>query len=81
MAAVSQLIGHGGYNWSLRHLSPFYVAVVSVGEPVLASTLAWWILGEALDWRTCAGGALILAAIACATLGGRNASAKQAPAE
>lgn len=67
MAAVSQLIGHSGYNWSLRHLSPLFVAVVSVGEPVLASALAWWILGEALDWRTGAGGVLILAAIAFAT--------------
>lgn len=71
MAAVSQLIGHSGYNWSLRHLSPLFVAVVSVGEPVLASLLAWWILGEALDGRTAAGGILILAAIACATLGAR----------
>lgn len=67
MAAVSQLIGHSGYNWSLRHLSPLFVAVVAVGEPVLASALAWWILGEALDWRTGAGGVLILAAIAFAT--------------
>jgi drug/metabolite transporter (DMT)-like permease len=67
MAAVSQLIGHSGYNWSLRHLSPLFVAVVAIGEPVLASALAWWILGEALDWRTGAGGVLILAAIAFAT--------------
>jgi len=67
MAAVSQLIGHSGYNWSLRHLSPLFVAVVAIGEPVLASALAWWILGEALDWRTGAGGVLMLAAIAFAT--------------
>ena len=66
MAAVSQLIGHSGYNWSLRHLSPLFVAVVSVGEPVLASMLAWWILGEALDGTTAAGGVLVLAAIAVA---------------
>lgn len=72
MAAVSQLIGHSGYNWSLRHLSPLFVAVVSVGEPVLASMLAWWILGEALDWRTAAGGILVLAAIGFATLGARR---------
>ncbi len=72
MAAVSQLIGHSGYNWSLRHLSPLFVAVVSVGEPVLASMLAWWILGEALDWRTGAGGILVLAAIASATFGTRR---------
>ncbi|HEU4516461.1 MAG TPA: DMT family transporter [Steroidobacteraceae bacterium] len=71
MAAVSQLIGHSGYNWSLRHLDPFFVAVVSVGEPVLAAVLAWWLLGEPLDWRTGAGGALILAGIALATLQAR----------
>jgi drug/metabolite transporter (DMT)-like permease len=72
MAAVSQLIGHSGYNWSLRHLSPLFVSVVSVGEPVLASMLAWWILGEALDWRTGVGGILVLAAIASATYGARR---------
>jgi drug/metabolite transporter (DMT)-like permease len=68
MAAVSQLIGHSGYNWSLRHLDPLFVAVVSVGEPVLASLLGWWLLGEAVDARTAAGGALILAGIGLATL-------------
>jgi drug/metabolite transporter (DMT)-like permease len=71
MAAISQLIGHSGYNWSLRHLSPLFVAVVSVGEPVLASVLGWWLLGEAVDWRTGIGGALILAGIALATLAAR----------
>lgn len=71
MALVSQLIGHSGYNWSLRHLSPLFVAVVSVGEPVLASVLGWWLLGEAVDWRTGLGGALILGGIALATLAAR----------
>lgn len=71
MAAVSQLIGHSGYNWSLRHLDPLFVAVVSVGEPVLAALLAWWLLGESVDARTVGGGLLILAGIALATLAAR----------
>lgn len=71
MAVVSQLIGHSGYNWSLRHLDPLFVAVVSVGEPVLAALLGWWLLGEAVDTRTIGGGALILAGIALATLSAR----------
>jgi drug/metabolite transporter (DMT)-like permease len=71
MAAVSQLIGHSGYNWSLRHLNPLFVAVVSVGEPVLASMLGWWLLGEAVDGRTAIGGALVLSGIALATLASR----------
>lgn len=72
MALVSQLIGHSGYNWSLRHLSPQFVAVALIGEPVLASCLGWWLLGEALDWRTGAGGALILAGIALAARAARE---------
>jgi drug/metabolite transporter (DMT)-like permease len=72
MAAVSQLLGHSGYNWSLRHLNPLFVAVVSVGEPVLASLLAWWLLGEPLEPETGAGGLLILGGIALATLAARS---------
>jgi len=68
MAAVSQLVGHSGYNWSLRHLDPLFVAVVSVGEPVLAAILGWRLLGEAVDSRTLAGGLLILAGIALSAL-------------
>lgn len=75
MALVSQLIGHSGYNWSLRHLDPLFVAVVSVGEPVLASLLGWWLIGEALDARTAAGGLLVLAAIALAARQPRRATA------
>jgi len=63
MATISQLIGHSGYNWALRHLNPLFVAVVLVGEPVLASLLGWWLLGEELDWQTGAGGLLILTGI------------------
>jgi len=70
MALISQLIGHSGYNWSLRHLDPLFVAVALVGEPVLAACLGWWLLGEPVDWRTGAGGMLILAGIA---LGARAA--------
>lgn len=72
MALVSQLIGHSGYNWSLRHLNPQFVSVVLIGEPVLASCLGWWLLGEELDWRTGAGGALILAGIALGAVAARE---------
>ena len=73
MAVVSQLIGHGGYNWSLRHLRALFVAIVLIGEPVLAALLGWWLLGEGLDWRTGAGGLLILAGIVIAASAARAA--------
>ena len=63
MAVVSQLVGHGGYNWSLRHLNPAFVSIALTGEPVLASLLAWWLLDEPLTLRIAAGGALVLAAV------------------
>ena len=82
MAGISQLIGHSGYNWSLRHLNPLFVAVALVGEPVIASVLAWWLLGERLDWQTAAGGVLILAGVLLGSSAARALpAAVQAPAQ
>jgi drug/metabolite transporter (DMT)-like permease len=82
MAAISQLIGHSGYNWALRHLSPLFVAVALVGEPVLASLLGWWLLGEGLDWQTGVGGLLILTGILLGASAARPLPvAVQAPAQ
>lgn len=67
MAVVSQVIGHGGYNWSLRHLQPAYVSLALTGEPVIAAALAWWLLDEPVSAGTAAGGALVLAAIVLAS--------------
>lgn len=72
MAAVSQLIGHGGYNWALRHLNPAFVSVALTGEPVIAAGLAWWLLGESVTARTVVGGVLVLAAIVVAARGTRQ---------
>lgn len=66
IALVSQVIGHSGYNWSLRHLRPDFVAVTLLGEPIVASLLGWVLFREAIPALTLAGGAVILAAIAMA---------------
>jgi drug/metabolite transporter (DMT)-like permease len=76
MALVSQVIGHGGYNWSLRHLQPAYVSLALTGEPVIAAALAWWLLGEPVSSGTAAGGALVLAAILLAS---RSRERRQEP--
>jgi drug/metabolite transporter (DMT)-like permease len=66
MAVVSQLVGHGGYNWSLRHLQAAFVSIALTGEPVLASLLAWWLLDEPVGARTALGGVLVLSGIVVA---------------
>lgn len=66
IALVSQVIGHSGYNWSLRHLRPDFVAVTLLAEPIVASVLGLILFREAIPPATLAGGAIILAAIAMA---------------
>jgi drug/metabolite transporter (DMT)-like permease len=66
IALVSQVIGHSGYNWSLRHLRPDFVAVTLLAEPIVASVLGLLLFHEAIPAATLAGGVIILGAIAMA---------------
>ena len=61
LALVPQLLGHSGYNWALRWASTSLVALVELGEPLVASLLAWWLLAELPRAATAWGGVLILA--------------------
>jgi drug/metabolite transporter (DMT)-like permease len=63
IALVSQVIGHSGYNFSLRQLKPEFVAVTLLGEPIVASLLGLVLFGEPVRGATLAGGVLVLAAI------------------
>jgi len=66
MALVSQLFGHTALNAAVRHLSPTFVATVTLIEPVIAGVLAALIFGERLTPATFAGSAVIFVAIAIA---------------
>ncbi len=63
LALGPQLIGHSSLNWSLRHLSPAFVTVATLGEPVGSAALSFVLLGEIPPLATLAGGALILVGI------------------
>ncbi len=63
LALVPTLVGHSTINWAVRHLSTPVVALAIVGEPVLASLLAYLVLGEALTWARVVGGGVILAGV------------------
>jgi len=63
LALVPQLIGHSSFNWALRHVSASFVAVAILGEPVGATLLAYWILGETLTASLWIGGLLVLLGI------------------
>jgi len=59
LALVPQLLGHSSFNWALRHLSATSVAVLTLGEPIGASLLAFLILGETVGPTTAFGLALL----------------------
>jgi drug/metabolite transporter (DMT)-like permease len=71
-ALLPQLVGHVALTWSLRHATPVVVGIATVGEPVGATILGWFWLGEAVPPVTAAGCTVTLAAVLIAM---RRASA------
>jgi drug/metabolite transporter (DMT)-like permease len=57
------VIGHSSFNWALGYLSPTFVTVSILGEPVGSTVLAYWILNESPSTTKLLGGAAILAGI------------------
>ncbi|MGD0816790.1 MAG: DMT family transporter [Methanomassiliicoccales archaeon] len=60
LAGVSTILGHTVYNWSLKYVTAPLVSASLLGEPILASVLALFILGEIPSYYIIPGGALIL---------------------
>ena len=69
IAIFPQIIGHTSFNWALKYFSATVVAVVTLGEPIGASILAWIFLGEQLSLLQFIGGAITLAGLFMALLG------------
>lgn len=72
LALGPQLLGHTSYNWSLKHVSATFVAVVTLGEPIGSAFFAFLIFGETLAPLQAAGFALLLAGIYLAARGERR---------
>ncbi len=63
LALVPQLVGHSTYNWALRYLPAAFVAILTLGEPIGSTILAYLILFEKPSVADLIGGLLILAGI------------------
>jgi drug/metabolite transporter (DMT)-like permease len=63
MAVGPQLIGHTSYNWSLKHVSATFVAVVTLGEPIGSALMAFAFFGETLAPLQAVGFGLLLVGI------------------
>ena len=69
LALGPQLLGHTAYNWSLKHVSPSFVALVTLGEPVGCALLAWLFFDESFALLQGIGFFLLLAGIYLAARG------------
>jgi drug/metabolite transporter (DMT)-like permease len=70
LALLPTMLGHTGANYALAHYPAYKVNLTILGEPVIASLLAWALPGirETPPPQTIAGGLLIIAGIALGTL-------------
>lgn len=57
------IMGHTLYNWALRYVPATMVSVSLLGEPVLATFLAYLVFGESISILTLVGGIMIIAGI------------------
>jgi len=63
MAAVPTVFGHLLFNWLLKYSGATTVSMAVLGEPVGASLLAWWLLGERLTTVQAFAGTLLIAGV------------------
>lgn len=69
LALGPQLLGHTTLNWSLRHLSPTFVGVATLGEPIGAALLALLIFGQQFAPWQLVGFVVLMAGIVIAARG------------
>ncbi len=63
LAVIPTILGHTIFNWALRWVSATTVSMSTLGEPVVATVLAWLLFREEPGWATIVGGILLLAGI------------------
>ena len=66
---LPQVIGHTTLNWALKLFSAATVAVITLSEPIGASILAFFLLGEKITGMQSLGGLVILTGVAFALRG------------
>ncbi len=67
MAIFPQLIGHTSFNWSLRWISPTFITLGILFEPIVASLLGLILFAEMPSIFVLVGGSIVLSGVAIAT--------------
>lgn len=64
LGLISQILGHGAFNWALARFSPAFVAILLLGEPMLSALFGMLYFAEIPGPVTLVGAAVILAGLA-----------------
>jgi drug/metabolite transporter (DMT)-like permease len=64
LAIVGSVIAFLLYYWLVQHMDVTNTMLIALVTPVTAVILGMLVLNEQLDWRTFAGGAMIMSGIA-----------------
>ncbi|MGD2180509.1 DMT family transporter [Lusitaniella coriacea] len=71
IALIPQLIGHTSLNWSVRWVSPIFISLAILFEPVGSSLLGFIFFKEIPGLPVLAGAAILLSGVATAIWGSR----------
>lgn len=63
LAIIPTLLGHTLFNWSIKWLSASIISMAILFEPVGATVLAYYLLGENVMWTQIAGGFVVIVGI------------------
>lgn len=60
LAIIPTFLGHSLFNWALRWLSTVVISMATIFEPIGASILAYFILGERITYSQWLGGTIVI---------------------
>ena len=63
LAIVPTILGHTVFNWAIKHVRPSTISVTFLGEPVIASILAFFFFRQQPSLATLFGGVFILCGV------------------
>ena len=59
LGLIPTLIGHTAFSYSVKFVSPTVIAAFPLGEPIIASYLAWLLFAEKVTFSVVGGGLII----------------------
>ena len=59
LGLIPTLIGHTAFSYSVKFISPSIITAIPLGEPIIASGLAWLLFSEKVSFNVAVGGIFI----------------------